>query len=578
MKRSLSVSAIERARRLSDAVRGAIAPVLAYRPRPQRTQDDSSLDYYGSKHKRVKSSESGLHRTLSLRHRNISKDDIRPFPGINASSSTLNLWVGGATIATESESPQLQSRWSADTDVLEMRTSRGRKTERGAKTAKPTRPVKPDRPEGHDPLASMLRHGITGLAPSPALLVSEDRRQREAMRRSKESARPAAAAPSPGPSRHQPTVRRGVRDDDSEVGPPVPPKDYVMQKVFSPFAIAPPTGHTIHQSPRRNNNGHHRPGLTRDMSVKSAPDGTSGVTRVVPTPRRQATLDERVRHDRGGFGIDVSATTGSIQKQPQPTQSLRRTPSSADVTLRAPTRAHRQAEPRPREDERNGQHGRPDENASRRGRGLSAGWCAAAFHPPSPLPDLLWKRRPSAMDVPRDVRPDDGDSIFHSRGSAVPDRSTRPTGRPTERARTGEARGMLIPTAPVAGSGMIAKVQGSLRVRDSPASRPVQMAATPPAQDRPLSYEGEVVIAPFMFDDDPPEPTKVYENRSEYERRLAEERYVERLSRTNPWKSEEYAYQQQQVAQAVAEPESVRPLCIRKHSSQTKENKYNSRI
>ena len=85
---------------------------------------------------------------------------------------------------------------------------------------------------------------------------------------------------------------------------------------------------------------------------------------------------------------------------------------------------------------------------------------------------------------------------------------------------------MLVPQAPVASPGMIAKVQGSVRVKESSAPRPVQTATAAPAQDRPLSLEGDVVVlAPFMFEDSP-SPTKPYESWDEYQRRLDEDRWT----------------------------------------------------
>ena len=135
---------------------------------------------------------------------------------------------------------------------------------------------------------------------------------------------------------------------------------------------------------------------------------------------------------------------------------------------------------------------------------------------------------------------------------------------------------MLVPQAPVASPGMIAKVQSSVRVKESSAPRPVQTATAPPVQERPLSLEGDVVvIAPSMFEDPPP-PTKLHESWDEYQRRLDEDRYIENLDRVNSWQSELYALQQRrqqkQVERAVAEPESVRPLQIRKNSSRLKDN------
>ncbi|KAI1796479.1 hypothetical protein LXA43DRAFT_621659 [Ganoderma leucocontextum] len=601
MKRSISASALQRVRKLSDAVRDVFVHTTTNEPR--HTRDDSTFDYRGRGRRPRKSGESGLYRTQS--HRNISKDDIRPYSRINPSNSTLDLWVGGGKVKDDGERARpgadtpLRSRFSADTDVIIMQTRRGRKAEMKAlgekspKKEKGKRPEVPVRPIGEDLLSDVFgERNAEGLAPPPACAVREQ--LKEEMRRQKMSAartartgedwRPRGTNTQGGQglSRHGGSLRDKVEVSD-EVGPPVPPKDYVPAKMSSPFATiprssAPPTSQPAYQRQPRHGVG---ADLTRGLSTKSAPEGTVGVSKMVPTaPRRPVTLDER-RHD-----LDmVYATTGHVQG-PRTTEAPRRMPSSDDMNIKTPTRLLQPPHSRPL-------YGRPahsDKNEPRRGRtpfqDNSRPYKPSPLRsrqpsvppkvplPPRPdayLPEASHKRRPSEMDIPRDVFPDDGERFqfpASRRTSEQPHATVRASGR--ERAK--EPKPTLVP-ASVASTRMMAKVQGTVRVKDASVPRPVKLSMTITSSGgtgRPDSYEGEVVVlAPFSLGYDPPNPLlPTGENCEEYGRWISEGKLIESLlARTAQTGSNRRdTYSREQLEFALAEPETVRPLSVHKKS------------
>ena len=542
---------------------------------PQRTRDDSAFDHHGRR--RPGKDKSGLRRALS--HRNISKDDIRPYSRVNPSSSTLDLWVGGGKMKDDVRRPgpgaetPLGSRFSADSDVLVMQTRRGRNAEKkplfGGRTKKDEKPkpVRPPRP-AEDLFAGMYGEAnAEGLAPPPACAVRE--RQREEQRRQgelqmqmaagSEDVRHRGSNAQPG----QTMLRRGDKAQaDNEVGPPVPTKDRVQTNMSSSFAriprsIAPPVSQHISRRGPCDGVG---ADLTRGSSTKSAPEGTVGVSRmVVPRPRRPFTFDER------RYGLDMLyATTGHVEA-PRTPEIIRRTPSSGTASIQTPTRSPQHVRSRPL-DVRQHPPARPDENEPRperiqesrpyRASPLKVRQLSVAPKvplPPQPdtyLPGARHKRRPSEMDIPVDVFPDDDEQLPGLRcPSEQPYATVRPSGK--ERSRFSKP----LPPFPLTPTYTMAKVQGTMYVKNASAPRPVKVSMATTASSsigRPDSYGSDtVIIAPFS-------PTISLVS--------TEERLIESLMdcKADLLSDKRDTYTRGQLEYALAEPELVRPLSIRK--------------
>ena len=461
----------------------------------------------------------------SLSHRNISKDDIRPFSRINPSKSTLDLWVGGGTMKGDVERPRphpetsLRSRFSADTEDLVVQIPRGRKAEKktlveAAKT-RTQGPERPPRPAGEDLFKGLFGEpNAMGFAP-PAACAVREKLEEEKRKQKMTVVGTGAATARPGEDvRHRGSttqvreasahrLRNGgqnnlVRAD--ETGPPVPPKDYIPQKMKSPFAPLPSQGR-LHVGPGAS--------LTRGLSTSSAPGGTTGISRLVPVTPRPTTMDER----RKPLNMEELhfATTGQVPTEaPRPADSLHRASSWGSANTKVSTRPPLYAPLRPL-DGRNRRTARPDENEPRPGRAeyrpqkpspLRTRQPSVAPVPLSSRPDAYLaeprhKRRPSEMDLPRDVFPEDGELV---RTVRPPPRHPPTTMNPPATVRHMGHKVKPLPPSPAPSTRTMARAQGPVRVKEVP--RPIQMTMTiaTPSPKRPASYDPEndvVVIAPF---------------------------------------------------------------------------------
>ncbi|KAM5531091.1 hypothetical protein V8D89_015256 [Ganoderma adspersum] len=578
MKRSLST----RVRKISDVVLDVVVSTATNRPR--RTRDDSAFDYGSRGRQPHKGGEPKLKRSLS--HRNISKDDIRPYSRINPSKSTLDLWVGGGKMKDDVEPSRphaetsLRSRFSADTEDLVVQTPRGRKAEQktlveAAKT-RTQRPERPPRPVSEDLFKDLYgERNAVGLAPPAACAVREQLKE-EKRRQKMTVAATGIATARPGENvRHRgsttqvreasaPRLRGTVQHDtDDAVGPPVPPKDYIPPKMKSPFAPL-PSQRRLHVPPGA--------ALTRGLSTSSAPDGTAGISKLVPVTARPTTLDER----RQPLNMDELhfATTGQVpMPAPRPADSLHRASSWGSATTQTSARPPLYASARPL-DGRIRRTARPDENEPRPGR--------AEYRPykPSPLrtrqPSVtplssqsdayllepLHKRRPSEMDLPRDVFPEDGErarNVRRTPGQAYP------IVDPLATVRHMGHKPKPLPPSPAPSTRTIARAQGPRRVKEVP--RPIQMTMTiaTPSPKRPDSYDLEndvVVIAPLS-------PTMSMASTRASIRDFHDEDLIERLmARTDdPRTQRQDMFAREQLQFALAD-EAVRPLSIyQKHTS-----------
>nr|VWO98331.1 Mannitol dehydrogenase [Ganoderma boninense] len=600
MKRSVSAAALRRVRKFSDSVRPILvdhsvephrdAVVSVTTNRPRHTKDDSFFDYGGKwKNQPLKGRESNLKRSLS--HRNIRKDDIRPYLLANPSQSTHDLWVGGGEMKNDVEPRRphaqtpLRSRFSADTEDLDVQAPRGRKADKKVLDpvvqAETQRPSRPPRPADEDLLKDVYGQGnAAGFAPPAACAVREHLREERGRQKNMGLAAAGATTARPGELvRHRGPATQGREalarrghdgrqhtkvQADEEVGPPVPPKDDISAKMSSPFAPT-PSRHRLRTGPDGV--------LTRKLSSRSAPDGTSGVSKVVPMAGRPVTLDER----REPLDLDelYSAIAGHGEA-PRPTgsSSLYRSSSLGNTNTQASTHPLQHPHPRPL-DRRDHRTVCPDERKPRPAH--------AEYRPqkPSPLgtrqpsvvplssrtdaylPEPLHKRRPSEMDVPHDVRPEDGGQVSTVRRPPMQIYAT--VHAPAQARAPATARAMQLklkplPPSPVPSTRTMAKGQGSMRPREVP--RPIQMSMTiTTASPKGLgSYESDhVVIAPFS-------PATSLVSTAASFRDYHEEGLLEQLmtQTDDPRMSRRDRYVTEQLTRALAEPERVRPVSFRK--------------
>ncbi|PIL34230.1 hypothetical protein GSI_03941 [Ganoderma sinense ZZ0214-1] len=578
MTRSLSAVALERVRKFSDTILGAVVSNTTNRPQPAK--DDSFFDYGSRSRKPRKSKEPNLKRSPS--RRNICKDGIRPYLRINPSKSTNDLLVGGGKKKDDVEPPR--SRFSANTEDPVEQAPRGRKTEKkGLAKAKIQPPQRPPRPADQDFLEDVYGElNVVGLAPPPAREVKEQLREERGRQENMGLAAADATTARPGEDmRHRGSttetheaLARRVHDGrlhhkvqaDDEVGPPVPPKDYTPAKMSSPFSTM-PSRSRLRVGPGA--------ALTRNLSTNSAPDGTVGVSRVVPMSSRPTTLDER----RQPLNMDelTLALTGQMGA-PRPTGSspLYRSSSLGNTNTQASTRPLQHPHPRPL-DGRGHRTARPDENEPRPGR--------AEYRPykPSPLrtrqpsvvplssrtdaylPEPRHKPRPSEMDLPRDVFSEDSEQsrTVRRRPEQVYATVYAPaTARAPATVRARELKNPL-PPSPVPSTRMTAKMHGTVRVKEVP--RPIQMSMTitTPSPKFPDSYENDVVvIAPFS-----PATSLVSTVASIGD--FHEEGLIQQLmTRTDdPRMNRRDTYTRGQLQLALGEMERVRPLSIHKKRS-----------